>query len=181
MPDKKKKIAWHNWLVAHVLCCSTWRALDCSLWFKWFSKIQGVKGKELQRFLYSLPRMWFKHAHSMKKHGQIYTVHSHTCTHGHTVYTHTLGWCLEGWNSVLKRQAARRSWPSLGTDEQLCQMFSAFLCMRARECVSMHIVNFTAIVHLSSLAPLKLGLNLENCDASLAFSPGAFGQEGEKI
>lgn len=35
-------------------------------------------------------------------------------------------------------------------------------------------------MHLSSLAPLKLGLNLENSDASLAFSPGAFGQEGGK-
>lgn len=136
---RKKKIALHKWLVAHVLCCSTWRALDCSLWFKWLSIIQGVKGKELQRFFfYSLPRVWFKHAQHEKAWTDIYCTFTHTCTHRHTVYTHTLGWCLEGWNSVLKRQAARRSWPSLGTDEQLSQMFSAFLCMRARECVSMH-------------------------------------------
>lgn len=58
---------------------------------------------------------------------------AHVHTQGVYTHTHTStpAWCFEGWDSVLKRQAARRSWPSSGTDEQLSQFLSecVFVCV----------------------------------------------------
>lgn len=56
-------------------------------------------------------------------------MHSHTCTFTQTCsHTSTLAQCFEGWGSVLKAQADRRSWPSSGTDEQLPQFLCFCMC-----------------------------------------------------
>lgn len=88
---RKKKIALHKWLVAHVLCCSTWRALDCSLWFKWLSIIQGVKGKELQRVFFTVSRVCGSNTHTAWKSMNRYIlyIHTHMHTRAYSIHTHT--------------------------------------------------------------------------------------------
>lgn len=86
----------------------------------------------------------------------------HMCTHTHTQmcsHTSTLAWCFEGWDSVLKRQAARRSWPSSGSDEQLSQFLC--VCGGARECVSTHAWASEPVhecMHVYSLVCVHTGL-----------------------
>ena len=108
-------------------------------------------------------------------------MHSHTCTFTQTcAHTSTLARCFEGWDSVLKTQAARRSWPCSGTDEQLPQFLCLCMCgqesvwacmleqvrMFMNECMHVcslvcvhtglaHSWGFTTIVHLCTLRLMK--------------------------
>lgn len=112
---KKVKNVWHNRLVAHVLYCSTWRALYCSLWFKLFYIIQDKNFRGF--FIFSV---WFKHACTVPNtHGTHIQKHATADLDIH-IYPHTgiytqmdshtsiLAWCLEGWDTVCQKQAWER-------------------------------------------------------------------------
>lgn len=58
-PLKKRQTVWCSPPVTF-LNCSARLTLDCSQRFKWFSIIQRVRGRELQRFLYCVLRECFK-------------------------------------------------------------------------------------------------------------------------
>lgn len=146
---------------------------------------------------FSFPTEWFKNMPAAHFPAHIHThtcdriLNIHRCTHFHTstrrrAHSHTLmhlhsntlaHWCFEDRDSVLRRQAARRSWPSLGTDEQEC----VFLCLGERVCMHawasthvhacmtiyslmcvhtglVHSCVFRKIVHLRSLGQLKAGV-----------------------
>lgn len=134
----------------------TWGAPDCSVWFEWFSIIQGSeREKELQRFLYSLLHVCFKHegAHAYTQHGKVWNYkcipYIHTdvrtsmrCTHKHVhTVAHQAG-ALKAETQFCQKK--------LGTEIQI-QVSLHFLCMWAERV-------WACILHVYSLLSVHTGL-----------------------